>query len=155
MLFTWILTRSVVQPVLSEIINDYLINICRCTSPACPTITCHRKPPNFARKLMRLETNCARQKPARELSPLPDAEKSYTDQIGLIRNSYSKPRPIWRQTRGTKSPADRNKQMQPRSRVLMFQKARIEEYQRICAQTGTTSKPVRANTTHNWLYGRK
>ncbi|HTV42215.1 MAG TPA: Wzz/FepE/Etk N-terminal domain-containing protein [Candidatus Sulfotelmatobacter sp.] len=128
---------AIVQPVLSEIISDYLDKHLQVHQSSMSDDYLSQETAQLRSQIDETEDELRAAKTGAGIISLPDAERSYTDQIGWVNNQLIQAEvDLAAETSALKAePEQTNADEAPTPGVLItVPEGRIEEYQRVCAR---------------------
>ncbi|HXB58410.1 MAG TPA: Wzz/FepE/Etk N-terminal domain-containing protein [Candidatus Acidoferrales bacterium] len=125
-----------VQPVLSEVINDYLDKHVQVHESSMSDDYLSQETAQLRSQIDETESELRAAKDAAGIISVPDAEKSYTDQIGWIRNQLFQTQADLAAQLGAKKAQPQQETTAPAAPVIVMNVPgqREDEYQRVCAR---------------------
>lgn len=127
---------TMVQPVLSEIINDYLDKHVQVHESSMSDDYLSQETAQLRSQIDETESELRAAKDAAGIISVPDAEKSYTDQIGWIRNQLFQAQADLAAQLGAKKAQSQQVTNSAAAPVIVLDvpTQREDEYQRVCAR---------------------
>jgi len=127
---------TVVQPVLSEIINDYLDKHVQVHESSMSDDYLSQETAQLRSQIDETDSELREAKNAAGIISVPDAEKSYTDQIALIRSQLFQAQADLAAQLGAKKAQAQQPSNAPAAPVMVLDvpTQRTDEYQRVCAR---------------------
>ncbi len=125
---------TIVQPVLSEIINDYLSKHLQVHESSMSDDYMSQETAQLRSQIDETDDEMRAAKISAGIISLPDAEKSYTEQIALIREQLFEAQADLAAQQGQVKAQPQQTNAAAITMVLNTPAGRVEEYQRICAR---------------------
>jgi polysaccharide biosynthesis transport protein len=127
---------TIVQPVLSEIINDYLDKHVQVHESSMSDDYLSQETSQLRSQIDETDNELRDAKNAAGIISVPDAEKSYTDQIEWIRSQLFEAQADLAAQLGTKKAQSQQQSNTPAAPVMVMDvpAQRTDEYQRVCAR---------------------
>ena len=127
---------AIVQPVLTEIISDYLDKHLQVHQSSMSDDYLSQETAQLRSQIDETEDELRAAKTSAGIISLPDAERSYTDQIALINNQlFQAQADLAAETSELRAQPEQTNAAAPTPGVLIsVPEGRIEEYQRVCAR---------------------